>query len=330
MPVPTKKFFSHFSLHNRFLNPIIGVASPKAFVTIETPHFAKSNVAKMQYWILGLIGSGLSLLAACSTPSIHTLPYTTQRIVNQAHHAGFSHHRYSTATFKLTTYEHLHQQDNSTIHVYIEGDGNSWKTKYKLSDNPTPRQPLALTLALEDPHSEVVYLARPCQYTPHDLDPSCQAKYWSSHRYAPEVIQAMSEVLDQIKAKTKNHQFILIGFSGGGSVATLLAAERKDVIGLITVAGDLNHAMLNEYHQTSPLNGSLNPVQVASLLKQLPQQHWSGDRDPVVPCWVAENFSKQVGNPACVKVHCLKGVSHHRGWKGQWKTILKTPLQCDR
>lgn len=295
-------------------NPIIGVASPKAIT--------------QKILLLGVMGSALLGLLSCSTPINKQPPRSTQRVINIASEAGFSLQRYPTRSFLLTAYEHLPPIPTQVVHLYIEGDGNSWKTKYRLSDNPTPKQPLALKLAILDPHSHVVYVSRPCQYTPHDLDPKCSAKYWSSHRYAPEVIQATNDVLDQIKEKVKNTNFVLIGFSGGASVAALVASERQDVLGLITVAGDLNHDALNQYHQTSPLEGSLNPTKIAPQLKNLPQHHWNGSSDRIVPTWVAEDFAKKVNNPACVEVHTLKGASHHKGWEKHWNEIINTQLRC--
>ncbi len=268
------------------------------------------------------------LLVGCQSTSPRLAP-NTHRTTTQAEQKGFSAKRYATKTFLLTTYEKMPRTPTATLHVYIEGDGNSWKTKYKLSDNPTPHQPLALKLALQDPHSHVVYLARPCQYTPLNMDSNCSAKFWSSHRYAPEVIASMNEVLDQLKEKSKNTHFVLIGFSGGASVATLIAAQRKDISGLITVAGDLNHETLNQYHKTTPLTGSLNPSNVAHLVKNLPQHHWNGTRDKIVPTWVALDFAKKVNNPACVQVTTLKGVSHHKGWEERWGEIIGAPLRCD-
>ncbi len=266
-------------------------------------------------------------LVGCHSAPILLHP-NTQHVTTQAEKIGFSPKRYATKTFLLTTYEKSPMTPATTIHVYIEGDGNSWKTKYKLSDNPTPHQPLALKLALRDQHSHVVYLARPCQYTPLNLDLHCSNKFWSSHRYAPEVIASMNEVLDQLKEKSKNSNFVLIGFSGGASVATLIAAQRKDISGLITVAGDLNHEKLNQFHKTTPLNGSLNPSNVAHLVKDLPQHHWNGSRDKIIPTWVAEDFARKVNNPACVKVTTLKGVSHHKGWEERWEEIMKEPVSC--
>ena len=251
--------------------------------------------------------------------------------VADAENAGFVLQRYQTDTFLLTAYQKLPAQRADEVHVYIEGDGNSWRSKYRLSDNPTPRHPLGLQLAINDPSPDsvgVVYLARPCQYTPLENDPLCHPRFWSSHRYAPQVINAFDQVLDQIKQAHPQTKFVLTGFSGGASVAALLAARRPDICVLITVAGDLNHERLNQYHQTTPLHGSLNPTAVIPQLSDLSQHHWIGDRDKIVPVFIAQEFVQAVNQNTNKKatVHVLKGVGHHAGWKERWPDLLAQSL----
>ncbi|MCS5712131.1 alpha/beta fold hydrolase [Candidatus Berkiella aquae] len=269
----------------------------------------------------------LFCILSCSTNPSMVLPKPTTQIVKKAEEAGFSLQRYETPTFILTTYE-LDTTPNPICHIYIEGDGNSWKTKHRLSNNPTPKQPLALQLALQDQHPQVIYIARPCQFTPLAIDSSCAPKYWSSHRYAPEVIEAFQATLNQIKLKKKDTRFLLIGFSGGASVAALIASNRSDVVGLITVAGDLNHVALNRHHQTSPLTGSLNPMDVTEKVEKLPQSHWSASHDAIVPTWIAQQFAKKVNNPSCCQVHILTNASHHAGWVEKWPEIIQSFLEC--
>lgn len=266
-------------------------------------------------------------LVGCSV-SPKTYHPKTLAAITKAQAQGFTLNRYPTDTFLITAFEKVGNTP-LTQHVYIEGDGYSWKTRYRVSDNPTPRQPLALLLAMRDPADGVIYLARPCQYTPFELDKQCAPHYWSSHRYAPEVIASFNQVLDHIKLSKKNTNFVLIGFSGGASVATLLATQRSDVVGLITVAGDLNHELLNKHHKTSPLTGSLNPSTVAYKIKHLPQLHLSGDRDTIVPPWLSQQFVKALDSP-CAKVATLKGVSHHKGWEKPWPEIIAKPLTCKK
>lgn len=265
---------------------------------------------------------------SCSTKQATVMPQTTMQVIKNAEQNGFSLRRYPTSSFILTTYQRRNAED-AVCHVYIEGDGNSWKSKHKLSNNPTPKQPLALQLALQDQHPQVIYIARPCQFTPHALDPSCTPKYWSSHRYAPEVVAAFQATLDAIKKDTHTpipaaQTFLLIGFSGGASIAALIASDRDDVVGLMTVAGDLNHVALNQHHHTSPLTGSLNPTDVAHKLKHLPQQHWCGTKDTIVPFWIANQFSEKINNPTRCQVHRLDGAEHHAGWVENWSKIIQS------
>lgn len=265
---------------------------------------------------------------SCSTKQVTVSPPTTWQVIKNAEQNGFSRRRYATSSFTLTTYQRV-SAASTVCHVYIEGDGNSWKSKHRLSNNPTPKQPLALQLALQDQHPQVIYIARPCQFTPHQLDLSCVPQYWSSHRYAPEVIAAFQATLDAIKKDTHfslpmAQTFLLIGFSGGASIATLVASERSDVVGLVTVAGDLNHVALNHFHHTTPLTGSLNPMDVVHKLRNLPQQHWSGTKDLIVPNWMANQFSEKINNPVSCQVHTLEGAGHHTGWVENWSKIIQS------
>lgn len=263
------------------------------------------------------------IITACTTISPGP---TRNEVVAQAQQRGFTLKQVPTSYFLLSTYQRI-SPDAKEIHVYIEGDGHSWKTRYQLSDDPTPHQPLGLLLAINDPHPDVCYIARPCQYTPLNQDSHCNSKYWSSHRYAPEVIQSTMDVLDRIKS-SQDTQFKIVGFSGGASVAAILSAQRKDVLALFTVAGDLNHEALNKHHHVSPLTGSLNPMHYAKQLHQTPQHHLVGKKDKIVPAWVSEQFAKAVAQDSCVKRTVLKGVSHHKGWVEQWPEIISQEINC--
>ncbi|MBD3796273.1 MAG: hypothetical protein IE887_00755 [Campylobacterales bacterium] len=53
---------------------------------------------------------------------------------------------------------------DQVFHVYIEGDGIVYKTRYLISEDPTPIDPLGLKLMLSDPSDCKAYIARPCQY----------------------------------------------------------------------------------------------------------------------------------------------------------------------
>jgi len=289
-----------------------------------------NEVNKTTIFNLVLIKAALIMGAICAigcTPiSQYQIPLTAQQVINRAESQAFQKKFYDTSYFRFTAWEKFGSNDSNITHIYIEGDGNSWKTKYILSDNPTPKQPLALKLAIQDNHSHVIYLARPCQYL-LKANKHCHAKYWSSHRYSQTVVNNINEVLTQIKKQQPKTQFILIGFSGGGTLAALLSSIRTDVKGLITVAGNLDHVALGKYHEVSPLKGSLNPIDYPSKLRTIPQRHYVGHKDSVVPPWVAERYAQSLQSN-CLSINVIKNYGHHKGWEQHWPELIQQPLPC--
>lgn len=248
----------------------------------------------------------------------------TIKVIKSAEGKGFISKTYQTTIFRVAVWEKLSPYPK-TIHVYIEGDGNSWKSKHVLSKDPTPRHPLGFKLALRDPHSEVMYIARPCQYQMAQLDPHCEPRFWSQARYGKEVFLSLHALLDHIKQDRLHLRFLLIGFSGGGNIAAILSAERQDVVGFITVAGNLDHERLSQYHQTTPLRGSLNAKHYLDRLKNIPQKHLIGENDRIVPPWVARDFVTALNSP-CATYHLFETFSHQRGWDTAWPALIQEPL----
>lgn len=213
-----------------------------------------------------------------------------------------------------------HRASNETLTVFIEGDGLAWISRSKPSLDPTPINPISLKLALQfPPRYSVVYLARPCQYL-IDKNPSCTQKYWTSHRFSAEVIQSQSLALDKLKALTGSSELRLIGYSGGGAVASLLAAQRNDVIELITIAGNLDHQAWTTYHGLSPLMGSLNPVDFKKQIAHIPQQHFIGENDQVIPAHVVKRFIENA--PSNIQVKIISGADHHCCWETELNPIF--------
>lgn len=262
-----------------------------------------------------------TIISAC-TPLTHenTSEYRNQ-VLKTAQEKQFIRQSIPTHFFTLTVFSHVTQADNNDLLiVYLEGDGHSRDSEYALSKDPTPHQPLALQLALADPRMNIIYIARPGQYTPRSQDPHCNSKYWSTHRFSQEVIDSTNEVINQFKNKNKKIQ--LIGFSGGGGLAILVAAHRKDIHSIITIAGDLDHVAMTAYHKTLPLTGSLNPVAFSYCLSQIPQLHLVGKKDRIVPPSIAKGFLKASENGKLVKMRLINA-SHHKGWLEQWPTLIR-------
>lgn len=230
--------------------------------------------------------------------------------------------------FILTSYERVTERGQVAT-LYIEGDGLAWTGRSTPSLNPTPINPLALRLAAADVSANVFYLARPCQYSKM-ITPNtpCPQKYWTDSRFAPEVIEAMNAALDNMKVRHNITGFNLVGFSGGGAVAVLLIARRDDVVSLRTVAGNLNHELLHRIHNVSQLSGSLNPMNVAEKINKIPQHHFIGGDDKVVPPAIAKSFVNASGDPQCIHLTIVPNATHEKGWLEHWPTLLNYPIHC--
>lgn len=250
-------------------------------------------------------------LIGCAKPS-------TQAIA-QSH--NFKHQYIKTSKFNLASYQKISPTCRS-INVYLEGDGKVLTSRGHVAEDPSPQRATVMQLAALDPSENVVYLARPCQYSPQDLVTVCEKRYWTSARYSKEVVASINQALNQIKLQTGAQQLCLIGFSGGGALAVLVASERTDIACIRTIAGNLDLATMQNYHNASPLSESLDPLQVALQVKHIPQIHFAGAKDKIVPPKVLENFS-QVAGLKPEQIHILKGVSHNDGWQEHWPKLLE-------
>jgi dienelactone hydrolase len=258
------------------------------------------------------------VIAGCSTISV--LGGRSCRADAIANKAGFEKEYIEAGNFTLLTYKKITKPGES-VRIYIEGDGNAWETKRRLSDDPTPRQPIALYLASDDPSANIVYIARPGQFSQNDYM-ACDPAYWSSKRFSPEVIDSFNEVIDKVKTVAGAPSIELVGYSGGGAIAVLAAAKRSDVAALRTVAGNLDHKALCEYHRVSALKGSLNPIDSAAAIKKIPQRHFVGSKDSVVPAPIARSFVDRQGNGKLDRVTVVNGATHSKGWPERWKDLL--------
>ena len=263
-----------------------------------------------------------SLLAACA--SVDDRIGSANAI---AARAGFARQSVRADMFTLIAFERIGERGGPLV-VYIEGDGKAWSSRTVLSTNPTPEKPVALELAVRDPAPNVVYIARPCQYLETGQDPRCTEAYWSSRRFAPEVIAATGQAIDHFKRRAGADAVHLVGFSGGAAVAALVAAKRSDIASLRTVAGNLDHVALHNHHKVSQLRGSLNALDVARPLARLPQVHFSGGRDEIVPAFIARRYADAAGDQACIRIVSVAAAGHEQGWAEAWPSLLRTVPSC--
>ena len=238
-----------------------------------------------------------------------------------AKNAGFSLERIKSGQFLLTTYKKETKNETSLV-VYIEGDGFAWKRKNIQSKDPTPKDPIALKLAAHDPRNSVLYIARPCQYLSQVELNECQSNYWSTHRYAEEVIRSINNAIDREKLNSDINSISLVGYSGGGTVAALIAARRNDVTSLTTIAANLDHVKWTDLHGITPLSGSLNAADYATKIEYISQLHLIGANDKLVPASITEAFKAKANNPEKIKIKIIPEFNHQCCWEEKWQILL--------
>jgi pimeloyl-ACP methyl ester carboxylesterase len=264
-----------------------------------------------------------SLLAACLLSACAGNPNAHADAM--ARPAGLQREQVQAGVFVLTAYSRITRADQA-LTVYIEGDGLAWRSRNQPSDDPSPRRALGLSLAVADTSANVVYLARPCQFTPMSENPRCAVAYWTDKRYAEEIVASLNVAVTQYLQRLPGQRLNLVGYSGGGALAVLIAARRRDVASLRTVAGNLDHVAVNRLHQVSPMPDSLNAIDVAQRVAAIPQLHFSGADDKIVPTAVTRSFVTAVGS--CAHLRVIDGMAHESDWAAKWPALLSTALSC--
>ncbi len=258
------------------------------------------------------------ILASCATPSKRTQRLAEEHKLTDVllEGDGFFHRSY---------YRPATQGQPDNLRVYIEGDGLPWRGRYRVSDDPTPRNPLALKLMLLD-RSPALYLGRPCYYAPPRSTVPCEPRWWTHRRYSAEVVNSMVTALRRFLGQTGYRRIELIGYSGGGTLATLMAPHLDDVtVKLVTVAGNLSLRAWENAHGYTPLEGSLDPIQQMPLNSRIRQLHFLGEEDRIIPGKAIEQYAARQKNAAAI---IMTGYDHVCCWEQDWPDLLQT-LQQD-
>lgn len=258
------------------------------------------------------------LLSACAT-----LPAPDERrqaASALARERGWQGLELRTSSFSLQAYVPGASPADDELTLYIEGDGLAWISGRQPSSDPTPLDPLGLRLALAHPQGNAVYLGRPCQYLGNGRAP-CGKAYWTGARFAEQVVHSIDQATDQLKARAGAQRLVLVGYSGGGALAMLLAARRRDVVQVVTVAGNLDHAAWTQHHRVTPLHGSLNPERLRPRLAHLRQLHLVGERDRITPPELAQAFVAGYPPGHQARVEVLPGYDHRCCWAEDWKSL---------
>lgn len=244
---------------------------------------------------------------------------------------GFSNTIIHGGKFTINSFYRLSNKTKFAT-VFIEGDGKAWASKKRISPNPTPNNPIGFKLALNDSSDNVIYLARPCQYVNLSQETQCMPEYWTSKRASKEIVQSLSHAINVLKKRFNISSLRLVGYSGGATIATILAANRDDVIDLRSVAGNLDIDAFSNHHNVSPLIGSINPIEYAEQLVNIPQHHYWSSNDSVITTEVISSYTNRLkkhdATLRCVKIIDTDIKSHTSGWDRYWATSSHDIATC--
>ncbi len=252
------------------------------------------------------------LLAACASSRQTVGPDLVRT-------AGWRWEVLPAGTFDLAVASPPGAAGGDIVAIYLEGDGFAYVQPRQPSSDPTPTDPVALRLALSHPgHAAAAWIGRPCQYTLPDHGRNCASPFWTVRRYAPEVVDAMGAAVDAVKRRAGATRVILVGYSGGGALAVLLAARRTDVAAVVTVVADLDLDYWTRRDGLSPLAGSLDPAQAAAALGAVAQIHFTGGKDVAVGTDVVAAYMRRLPQGTPARMVEIAGFTHGCCWARDW------------
>ena len=260
-------------------------------------------------------GSAVLFCAACAvlqSPAEHT------RTLADA--AGFAPVEVPDERLRAYARRTAPATSQSSVTVYVESDGAPWRFPDEPPADPTPLKPLVLRMAIDDPSLAVAYLGRPCQYLSEADRLKCDPRLWMQARFSNEAVATMNLAVDRIKQNYGATNVNLVGYSGGGAMAALIAARRDDVSCLVTIAAALDTRAWTDALGVSRLDLSLDPADEADKLRNVRQTHFRGGRDRLVPPSTTRRFLDRV--PGATVIDKEK-FDHQCCWGEEWKELRR-------
>lgn len=238
----------------------------------------------------------LLLISACSlTPSHPGTP---------AQHAQARTFTLAGTPFSLYAVEH--SGNGHHAHIFIEGDGRPWRSAGRLiADDPTPRRTPLLEQMLQTP-APALYLGRPCYFG--QRSEACHPMLWTFARYSEQVLHSMhTGLLQWLEQNPDIREITLVGHSGGGILALLLAERIPQVTAVTAMATPVDIDQWTDLHGYTRLFESINPAQLPHWRPGVSRQLLYGQQDKQVPADVFLPIARRIPD---ADVQLIKDAGH--------------------
>lgn len=245
-----------------------------------------------------------------------------ERIDDQARAAGLSRHVLAGEGFRHLVYSRDMAQSTvqsapDRVVIFIDGDGRPWSADgQQPAADPTTRNPVALELLTKTPVS-AAYVSRPCYQD--IVDALCSPAVWTSARYSDAVVRSMAAAIRHIRQQASAAEIVLIGYSGGGVLAVLVAERLENVAAVITIAANLDTEAWTQHHGYLPLADSLNPAR-SEHDHRWREIHLQGLVDAVVPPATTDAYFERY--PTARRERFAE-YDHVCCWARQWPSLFE-------
>lgn len=230
---------------------------------------------------------------------------------------------YSASTVQGRNFAHAvvvptGQKPAPVLWVFLEGDGQPWTDGgRRIADDPSPKIPMAFDLFKASPVPRI-YLGRPCYFS-HVSDAGCDPSLWTSARYGRAAVASMAAALETLIREYSARRVILLGYSGGGTIAYLLAPRVSEVSAIVTISGNLDIDEWAREHGFLPLSESDNPASAPAVDRRVTQIAIVGGRDVNVPQTILRGF---LDRQQPQEFWIYDDFDHICCWRRDWPAIL--------